>query len=279
MAVHMLVDRQAADGRAASLMGSPWFIRYKRNPDASVRLFCFHCAGGSASEFRSWPAQLSGKFELFAIQLPGREGRVKEAFFARMEDLVGGVVEAMTPFLDKSYVIFGHSFGSLVGFEVIRELRRRGLKSPLLFVPGGRQPPHLKSKKPPIASLPREAFIEELQKEYGDHIGHVLQSAELREAFIPQIHADFALSESYLFRPEQPLDCPIVAFAGIEEDDLDTDELNAWATHTNTRFHSRRFPGDHFFLRESQGLVVEAIKREVFSVRRERTAGAHPLLV
>jgi amino acid adenylation domain-containing protein len=256
-----------------SQSGSPWLIRYKHNSGASVRLFCFHCAGGSASEFRDWPADLSGKFELLAVQLPGREGRIKEAFGARMDDLSGGVAEAMMPLLDKPYVVFGHSLGALVGFEVIRELRRRGLKQPLLFIPAGRRGPHVKSKQPPIASLPREAFIEELQKEHGDHMGYVLQSAELRETFIPQIHADFSLSEAYHFHPEPPLACPIVAFAGVDEDDLEADELNAWSVHTSGSFRSRRFPGDHFFIRESRGLVVEAIRQEIACVRGEQTAG------
>jgi medium-chain acyl-[acyl-carrier-protein] hydrolase len=250
-------------------MGSPWLISYKRNPAASVRLFCFHCAGGSASEFRSWPAHLRDKIELLAVQLPGRERRAKEAFIARVDDLAGAVVQAITPFLDKPYVVFGHSFGAIGGFEVIRELRRRGLNQPFLFIPAGRQGPHVREKKPPIASLPEDAFIEELRKDYGDHVGPVLESVELREAFIPQIHADFALSETYRFRAEQPLDCPIVAFAGVEEDDLETDELNAWSAHTKRSFHSRRFPGDHFFIRESQRLVIEAIRQEIASVRRE----------
>lgn len=251
---------------------SPWLIRYKRNPEASVRLFCFHCAGGSASEFRNWPALLPGKFELMAVQLPGREGRVKEAFLGTMDDLSRGAAEAMTPFLDKPYAIFGHSLGAIGGFETIRELRRRGLNLPFLFIPAGRQGAHVKDEDPPIASLPEHDFIEELRKDYGDHIGHILESAELREIFIPQIHADFALSETYEFRAGQPLDCPVVAFAGIDEVDLDADSLNAWSLHTNRRFHSRRFPGDHFFIRKSQRPMVEAIREEIEFIRREHPA-------
>jgi medium-chain acyl-[acyl-carrier-protein] hydrolase len=264
------MERAGQVRRDLAKVGSPWLTAYKCNSEASVRLFCLHCAGGSASEFRSWPAHLPAKIELVAIQLPGREGRVKEPFIASMDELIGGVVNALTPFLDKPYVIFGHSFGALVGFEVIRELRRRGLKRPFLFLPAGRRGPQVEEDKAPITSLPREAFIEELQKDYGDHIGHVLASAELREVFIPQIHADFALSESYRFRAEPPLDCPIVAFAGVDEDDLNAGELDAWSAHTNRSFHSRRFPGDHFFIRESQGLVIEAIRQEIVAVRHER---------
>jgi medium-chain acyl-[acyl-carrier-protein] hydrolase len=258
---------------------SRWLLRYKRNDAAALRLFCFHCAGGSASEFRSWPAHLPDSIELVAVQLPGREGRVREGFVASMDDLVGGIIEAMTPLLDKPSVIFGHSLGALGGFEAIRELRRRGLPPPLLFIPAGRRGPQVDKKEPSIASLPEEEFIAELRKDYGDHIGHVLDSAELREAFIPQIRADFALSEDYRFRDERPLDCPMVAFAGVAEDDLGADELNAWSVHTSRSFRSRRFPGDHFFIRASQRLVIDAVRQEIAFARHGRRVGPRPLLV
>ncbi len=248
-------------------MGSPWLIRYKRHPAASVRLFCFHCAGGSASEFRTWPTHLPGKIELLAIQQPGREGRVNEPFIGAVEDLVSGVVAAMTPFLDKPYAIFGHSFGAVAGFEVIRELRRRGLQQPLLLVAAGRRGPQVKDRKAPIASLPEADFIEELWQRYGKSLGAIFEIPELREVLVPQIKADFALSETYRFREEPPLDCPIVAFAGLAEKSLKTDALNAWSFHTGSSFQSRRFPGGHFFIRESQPQVIEAIRRAIDSIR------------
>jgi medium-chain acyl-[acyl-carrier-protein] hydrolase len=260
-------------------MGSPWLIRYKSNPAASVRLFCFHCAGGSASEFRSWPAHLTGKIELLAVQLPGREGRVNEAFIASMDELIGGVVEAIISELDKPYVIFGHSFGALGGFEVIRELRSKALPQPFLFIPAGRRGAQVTDKKPPIASLPKDELIAQLRKRYGNQLGPIWESAELRDMLIPQLHADIALSESYRFRDQQPLDCPIVAFAGVAEKSLNADALNAWSVHTSRSFQSRRFPGGHFFIRESQPLVIEAIKQAIVAVRREQSAGSHPLLV
>ena len=151
------------------------------------------------------------------------------------------------------------------------------MNQPFLSIPAGRRGPQVEKKEPPIAALPEEAFIEELRKDYGDRIGHVLDSAELREAFIPQIRADFALSEGYCFRAEPPLECPIVAFAGVDEYDLEAHELNAWSTHSARSFHSRRFPGDHFFIRESQGLVIEAIRQEIVTVRREQAVRSHLL--
>jgi medium-chain acyl-[acyl-carrier-protein] hydrolase len=211
-----------------------------------------------------------------AVQLPGREARINEAFITEMDDLVTAVAEAMSPFLDKPYVVFGHSLGAIGGFEVIRELRRRGLQQPFLFISAGREAPQLREKKPPISGLSAEAFTEELRKDYGDNIGLILESEELREMFVPQIRADFALFESYRYRDDHPLDCSIVAYAGILEDDLKTEELNAWSAHTSRNFHSRRFPGDHFFIRESAELVIEDITREICLIRRSQEIFPNP---
>jgi medium-chain acyl-[acyl-carrier-protein] hydrolase len=244
-------------------IGSPWLIRYGRKPHASVRLFCFHCAGGSASAFRDWSTHLPRTIELVGVQLPGREGRVKEAFVTAMDELINRVADAMTPHLRTPYAVFGHSFGTLGGFEVIRELRRRGLRQPFLFIAAGRQAPQLKRKKKPIASLPEQEFVDELLKDYGSHLGGIFRSSELREAFVPQIRADFALTEAYRYRDAPPLDCPIVAFGGLAEDDLSADELDAWGAQTTGRFHSCRFPGDHFFIETSERQVIEAIREQI----------------
>lgn len=246
---------------------SPWLIRYGPNSNPSVRLFCFHCAGGSASNFRDWPAGLPSTIELLAVQLPGREGRANEKFIEAIGKLTSEIAEAMTPHLGMPYVVFGHSFGTLVAFEVIRELRKRGLPQPFLFIPAGREAPHLEDPRKPISELPDDAFVEELIKDYGDHAAPVLQSADLREAFVPQIRADFAVSEAYCHKPSPPLDCPIIAIAGVDEDDIRKDDLEAWAVHTNRGFSSRRFPGDHFFVTTSGQLVAQAVSREVSRFR------------
>ena len=33
---------------------SDWFVPFKYNKNSSIRLFCFHYGGGSASAYREW---------------------------------------------------------------------------------------------------------------------------------------------------------------------------------------------------------------------------------
>ena len=50
-----------------------WIKLFEPRPDARLRLFCFAYAGGGASIYRLWPADLPAAVEVRAVQLPGRE--------------------------------------------------------------------------------------------------------------------------------------------------------------------------------------------------------------
>src|SRR5215472_1072852 len=62
--------------------------------------------------------------ELCAVQLPGRETRLREKPFVRLPPLVRAVRESLRPYLHKPFAFFGHSMGALTSFELARELRR-----------------------------------------------------------------------------------------------------------------------------------------------------------
>ena len=58
-----------------------WLAYREVNPRARVRMFCFPYAGGGASAYRGWAAPLPPDVEVCPVQLPGREGRLREAPF------------------------------------------------------------------------------------------------------------------------------------------------------------------------------------------------------
>jgi len=242
---------------------SPWLVVYRKNPKAVLRLFCFHYGGGSASAFRSWVDFLPTNIELVAVQLPGREGRFREAFVTKFNDLIDTLAVVMEPYLDKPYVVFGHSLGSIKSFEWIRELKRRGLKQPLLYIPSGMSAPQYRQDEPPISCLPEKEFIEELLKDYGSTLRTSLDKEELREVFLPQLRADFGLLESYQYRQGTKLDCPILAFAGEDELDIGDKELQGWSELTNGHFDSKRFLGDHFFIHSSENQVLDVVSQQL----------------
>jgi medium-chain acyl-[acyl-carrier-protein] hydrolase len=120
-----------------SLLHNNWVTCSRPKPQATLRLFCFHYAGGGAAIFRTWSDSLPSSVEVCAIELPGRGMRLKEPPFTQLEPLVQHLASALFPYLDKPFAFFGHSMGGLVSFELTRLLRREYGVSPVhLFVSG-----------------------------------------------------------------------------------------------------------------------------------------------
>ena len=97
-----------------------WIVRPRPNPGAALRLVCIPYAGGGAAVFRTWPDALPPEIELWAIALPGRDGRAGEPLFDRLAPLVTAMADAIGPRLQGPFAIYGHSFGAMVGFGLAR---------------------------------------------------------------------------------------------------------------------------------------------------------------
>ncbi|MBU7581852.1 MAG: thioesterase [Nostoc sp. TH1S01] len=237
-----------------------WIFSPKPNPQADLRLFCFPYAGGSSLIFRTWPDYLPPSIEVCAIEIPGRGRQLKLSPFSRIEPLVDAIASAINPYLDKPFALFGHSMGGLVSFELTRLLHKKyGIVPVHLFI-SGRRAPQVPNSKPPIHNLAEPAFIEELRHLNGTP-REVLENAELMQLFLPILRADFAVLETYIYKPEPPLECPITVFGGLQDSEVGCDELQAWQEQTNADFNLHMFPGDHFFLHSSQSVLLEKLAK------------------
>ncbi|PMB02411.1 hypothetical protein CEN45_08485 [Fischerella thermalis CCMEE 5198] len=87
----------------------------------------------------------------------------------------------------------------------------------------------------------------------------ILDNAELMELLLPILRADFAVTETYDYIPEPPLNCPITAFGGLQDQRVSIDDLEAWRTQTESTFVLKMFPGDHFFLHSAQSLLLHTL--------------------
>src|SRR5438093_445117 len=81
-------------------------------------LFCLPHAGGGASMYNTWHESLPGYIEVCAIELPGRESKLREQPFTQIGPLVNHLAELIQPVVDIPFAVFGHSMGALVSFEL-----------------------------------------------------------------------------------------------------------------------------------------------------------------
>jgi medium-chain acyl-[acyl-carrier-protein] hydrolase len=246
----------------------PWLLRPVPAARAAVRLFCFPYAGVGGSVYVPWARELAPAIEVCAVQLPGRESRLGEPAHVGLPELLAGMVPALEAELSGPYVLFGHSMGALIAFELARELRRRAKPGPALLVVSGRRAPHLGSRSSPFAHLSDAEFLAEIRRRYDGIPDEVLRHPDLMALLLPGLRADIGLIERYAFEEAPALDCPIVAFGGHHDPEANDAEVAAWRQHTSATFTHQRFPGNHFFIRSARAELVAAISASVDHVRR-----------
>ncbi len=257
------------------MKANAWLKPPAVNPRASVRLFCFPYAGGTASAFRLWSQYLHESIEVCPIQLPGREDRLGEKPLSSLGAIIDALLPVITPCLDRPFAFYGHSMGSLIAFELARELRRSGKPEPLGIFVSGRCAPQVEDPDPPMHKLAEDEFIEGLRN-YNGTPEAVLQNRELMELLIPLLRADFEVSETYQYCHEAPLDCPIFAYAGLAE--ISAELIDDWRHQTGGSFHSALFPGDHFFLNSDREAFVNEISNRLLSFSNKPSQSEEGLL-
>jgi medium-chain acyl-[acyl-carrier-protein] hydrolase len=227
---------------------------------AQTRLVCLPFAGGGASAFRSWARELPSTIEVCAVQPPGHETRFRDPPFTRLQSYVAALADVLTPLFDRPVAFFGHSMGALTGFELARELRRRGGPAPTRLIVSGRAAPHLPPRRNPLHTLPDREFRDEL-KHLGGTPAAVIDNDELMAVFLPVLRADFTAHETYHLIEEPPLDCPMLAVTGASDMVASPADVDEWRRHTVGPFLMQVFAGDHFYLQTHRSPLLHRIAR------------------
>jgi len=233
-----------------------------------MRLFCFPYAGGSSFLFHKWNQHLPSSVEICTVQLPGRGTRTHEPAFDAIQPLIETLGPAIYPFLQQPFAFFGHSMGAIIAFELTLYLRREyGLLPSHLFV-SGRRAPQISSDEPHVYDLPHDEFISELRRLNGTPL-EALEHPELMELMMPLLRADFALVETYNYRPEPPLECGITAYGGLQDQEVSGDELKAWHRQTRSAFRLQMMSGGHFFIQKEPEDLLRSLYSELLQLVRK----------
>src|SRR5947209_9776484 len=136
-----------------------WLPLYEPAAHAQVRLFCFPHAGGSAQFFRAWSKHLGPRYDVCAIQQPGRWSRYREPPISDLQTLIELAIKNLGQFLPESFALFGHSIGALVAFEFARALRHKRLPQPRHLFLSGRRPPQIRVSEVSVESMSDEALV------------------------------------------------------------------------------------------------------------------------
>ncbi len=242
-----------------TVSNTSWFLCPESRPDAALRLFCLPSAGAGASMYRTWSSAFPGSIEVRAVQLPGRESRMREPRIVNAGLLAGEIAQALDPYLQHPFALFGYSMGALLAFEVVRELRLHGAPLPVCLFVAAMRAPDVPEVHPPLSGLPRAQFIDRINYYYQPS-DPAWRIQELLELLLPILRDDISMVERYEYSTELALDCPIHAYAGADDSAASVSSVEAWQAQTAGDFTMTVFPGGHFFLHSVLPELQEAVR-------------------
>ncbi len=226
-----------------------------------LHLVCVPHAGGTATHYAGWSRWLPADVRPVPVDLPGSGTRRREQPIARWSDLVADLVDRIADAVAGPYVLFGHSLGALVAYELARCLHARGNPPVLLLVAAWNGPAAAPSHRP-LHALPDPQLMRALDRLGGTPTA-VLREPGLMRAYLPRLRTELRLAETHVRAPGPPLGCPIAAFVGRRDRITDVTGAVAWHQETTGLFDLTVVDGQHFFLDrpEFASAVVARLRR------------------
>jgi surfactin synthase thioesterase subunit len=219
-------------------------------PAAARVLVCFTYCGGGPAAYRGWLDALPTDVDLALVCLPGRERRMAEPPAQRWNDLMREALVAVRSVAARPYVLFGHSMGAWVAYEVAVGSAAAGRRPEALVVSAANAPSRASEERdrPPTSRAGDDELLGWMSRA-GQLPPAVLADEGLRQLALDLYRADKRAAESYEFVPGRPLTCPVRRLAGERDPDVDPVD-GGWSALAGGAYRAEVLPGGHFYTEE-----------------------------
>lgn len=229
-----------------------------------MKVIAIPFAGGNKYSYKVIQNELPTTTEWVTIELPGRGGRFTENLMDTIEVMVEDLFSQIQPHIvGGDYMLYGHSMGTLLGYELTKKLIDSNLKLPsCLYFTGRGAPSTLVEEK--VSGYPRHLFWEKVN-EKGGLPKEILQNKELLDMYYDILRSDFKAIENYTYTTyRKPFPIPIHVCMGTEEigggkDKTTVESIKNWGNETIYPIYTETLEGDHFFILRHPRAIAQKI--------------------
>ncbi|MFD7473539.1 thioesterase II family protein [Streptomyces sp. NPDC059837] len=230
------------------------------NRDRST-LLCLPFAGAGPSFFHPWRALAADRWRVVPVELPGRERLILETPYRNAVEAAKNSVDDIVADLGDGArtVVFGHSLGAVLAYELVHLLSARGVHVERLVVSGSPGPWTQRERR--ATGLPDEEFLARVE-EFAGFRHEALDHPEMRELILPVLQADCEMHENYVPSTDEPVSVPICSIRGDFDGLVSAEQAQEWRDATTGEFSCAEFPGDHMYLVDRAPEVLDLIEAE-----------------
>lgn len=225
-------------------------------------LFCLPHAGATGISYYRWKPLLNSEIELITIDLPGHkngDGTVPASNFEMAINSVYMQIKNVIQERDDNYIIFGHSLGALIAYELYFLLLENKQRLPLKMYISGRIPPSINK------DFLRDKIIrEEDAKKYLMHNG--LDTVdEKKDTYLIKYYSNLLLADMKLMgtykyiEHDTPVLVDTIVLFGKEDNSTPYRDIKQWGKLCGGNISFVQIQGGHLFPLEQAAEVVNLI--------------------
>lgn len=208
------------------------------HPNPKMTLVCLPWAAGSSTIYApSWtkhPALTSVFSSIICVDYPGRASRWDEESIEHIDPLIHDILNKYECFNrgnEEPIVLFGHSFGAIVAFELACYLEKSlGMPPKAVFVSASVPP----SKTPLVETAVSKLSADEICDYFaskGNPVNEEIRTTpELLNLFIENVRADYKCLETYPVSHAK-LKTPFFVVGGELDLSVSMEDLENWGKH------------------------------------------------
>ena len=228
-------------------------------------LFFFSHAGGSAKSYVSFKRFLPKDTTVIPMELSGRFTRMSEPLLDNVADCIADLIEKHSEEISGEYALFGHSMGTVLVTEFVRQAKAKGLPQPCHIFLSGKNPP---DEEVHCFENVETASDEEIVSFFTANSLSAATPAPPDDALVKILNnilcTDVRMAERYKASPDDvKFDCDITVIYGTEDPLMLNVDMSSWSRFTDGECSLYPFSGDHFYYQQHKEEVCNIIKEKL----------------